>query len=143
MLAAVGQLHHHAAAARDHIEQLVEHVLLRRRRAACRHFEQEHGGPVAAALEMHEGGLAAVAQPRPRAGLGGEEVDAEILVDRRPFFLAPVEIGIEQEFGFGVGHDTDSVVSRSSAKYLPICEATPAAVISRRQIAWMRGSWSL
>src|SRR6185312_9421181 len=50
-----------------------------------------------------EGGLALVAEPGPQPGLGGQHVVAKILMDRRPFLLRPVEIGVEQEFGGGGG----------------------------------------
>src|SRR5262249_24849858 len=140
VFAATGYLDHNAAHAGDDIEHLVEQVLLRRRFAAGRHFNEEHRHPVAAALQMHECAVAAVAEPRPRPGFGDEHVDAEILVYRDALPLGPVEIGIEQEFRLGRGHDAFS--ARFSSKYLPIFEATPVLASSLSQIAWMRGSWS-
>jgi len=39
------------------------------------------------------------AEPRPGRRRDGEQVDAEILGDRRVFLVAPGEIGIEQQLG--------------------------------------------
>ena len=140
LLGAVRQFHDHAAAALKHIEDFVEHVLLRRRTAAGRHFQHEDRHPVAAAIEMHEGAAAFVAKPGPGADVAHRQVDAEILMDRNAFFGGPFEIGVEQEFRLRV--HAGSFWMRVSSKYLPIFEGTPVLASSCSQVLWMRGSWS-
>ncbi len=51
---------------------------------------------IAAAAQMHEGGLAAAAQPLPGRGLDGVEIDGDAFDDRDTLLLAPVQVGIDQ-----------------------------------------------
>ena len=93
--APVGGLDCGRAAPRQHVDHLLEQMLLRLGRLARQEFQQEHRHEVAAPLEMDEGRVAPHA--RPRRGLDIEQIDAELLDDRRPLAPAPQQIGVLQE----------------------------------------------
>src|SRR5262245_2611833 len=111
-------------------------MLLRCRFCARRELEEKDGHPIAAAFEMDEGRLAAIAESRPGRGLGREQIDAEILMDRHAFAARPIEIRIDD--AIGRGHERALTGPASAA----MREATPVRASSSRHSAWMRGSWS-
>ena len=80
VLAAVGAFHRGRAMARQHVEECLVKMLDRRGLAAGRHFQHVVGHEVAAAMAVGEAAAGAVAVP----GLGfqGEEVEAEVHMDR-------------------------------------------------------------
>src|SRR5215471_8808246 len=110
-------------------------MLLRRRLAARRKFDEKDRNPVAASLKMHKSAFAAVAEARPGLCFRRKQVNAKILVDGNTFPLRPIEVGIEQESRFCRRHDAASRIC-SSSKYFPIREGTPDPASSRSQIAW-------
>src|SRR5262245_66362779 len=72
-------------------------MLLRRGLRAGREVNDEDRDEVTAALEVRN--RAVDAEARPRRGRNREQIDAEILGDRRAFLLTPGEIGVEQQLG--------------------------------------------
>ena len=103
VLAAVAGLDRGVAVTGQHVDDLFEQMLLRRRLRARCEIEHEDRDEVAAALEVHEAAIDAEA--RPRRGRDREQVDAEILGDRHAFVRRPGGIGVEQHLGMlHVGH---------------------------------------
>src|SRR4029078_9558107 len=80
VLAAVAGLDRGVAVTGQHVDDLFEQMLLRRRLRARREIEHEDRDKIAAALEVDEAAIHAEA--RPRRGRDREQVDAEILGDR-------------------------------------------------------------
>src|SRR6185436_15227485 len=97
VLATVARLDRGAAITRENVHDLLVEVLLRRGLRTGPKVEHEDRDEVAAALQVRDSAIDAEA--RPGRGRGCEQVDAEILGDRRAFLVAPGEIGIEQQLG--------------------------------------------
>jgi hypothetical protein len=95
MLAASGGLDRRAAVPVEHVEDFLVQVALRRGGARGRYVQHEHVEEIAAAFQMHGGGIDRVAVPT--RGRHLQQVDTEVFGDGDGLALQPFEIDIDAD----------------------------------------------
>src|SRR5579883_435804 len=84
-----------AAVTGQHVDDLFEQVPLRAGRGSGRQLDEDDVAPVAAAGDVDEG--RAGAQPVPRRGVHGQQVNGEALDDGNPLARRPPRVGLDEE----------------------------------------------